>query len=226
MLLSIRAVSKAYGQARGLHPASLEFERGEIVGLLGPNGSGKTTLLRLAAGLLTPTTGEIRIQHEPPRKQQHLFAFLSTSAVFADWMRAADVSRLMSGLFPDFSRLRFERLLERLEVTDHNFKALSRGNQTKMLLAATLAREASLYLLDEPLSGIDFMSRESIIETVLSEFRSDATVIMSTHEVKDAEPLFDRIVILREGTMLLDARAEDLKAAGSSVVETYRSNMR
>ncbi len=225
MLLSIREVSKMYGRARGLQPTSLDFERGEIVGLLGPNGSGKTTLLRLAAGLLTPTTGEVRVQHEAPRGQQHLFAFLSTKAMLADWMCPADVSRFMTGLFRDFSPLRFERLLGQLEVTDRNFKALSRGNQTKLLLAATLARETSLYLLDEPLSGIDFMSRESIIEAVLSEFRSDATVIMSTHEVKDAEPLFDRIVILREGNVLLDTSADDLRAAGSSVVETYRSNM-
>jgi ABC-2 type transport system ATP-binding protein len=226
MLLSIRKVSKDYGRAKGLNTTSLNFERGEIVGLLGPDGSGKTTLLRLAAGLLTPTTGEVSIQHQSPRRQQHLFAFLSTKAIFPEWMRAPDVARLMSGLFPDFSVHRFERLLEQLEVTDTTFKALSRGNQTKLLLAATLAREASLYLLDEPLSGIDFMTRESIIEAVLSEFRSDATVIMSTHEVKDAEELFDRVVILREGEVLLDARAEDLRAAGGSIVETYRSNMR
>lgn len=226
MLLSIKEASKEYGPSRGLYPTSLDFERGEIVGLLGPNGSGKTTLLRLAAGLLAPTSGEIRIQHEPPRQQQHLFAFLSTQGVFPEWMRADDVARFMSGLFADFSILRFERLLEQLEVTDRNFKALSRGNQTKLLLAATLARKVSLYLLDEPLSGIDFMSREAIIDAVLSEFRSDATVIMSTHEVKDAEALFDRIVILREGKVLLDERAENLRSAGSSVVETYRSNMR
>jgi ABC-2 type transport system ATP-binding protein len=225
MLLSIREVSKVYGRSRGLRPTSLDFERGEIVGLLGPNGSGKTTLLRLAAGLLTPTTGEVRVQHQPPRGQQHLLAFLSTQAVFPDWMCPADVSRIMTGLFRDFSPMRFDRLREQLEVTDRNFKALSRGNQTKLLLAATLARETSLYLLDEPLSGIDFMSRESIIDAVLSEFRSDATVIMSTHEVKDAEPLFDRIVILRDGEVLLDASAEKLRAAGSSVVETYRSHM-
>ncbi len=226
MLLSLREVSKDYGRSRGLRTTTLEVGQGETIGLLGPNGSGKTTLLRLAAGLLTPSSGEVRVEHSPPRRQRHRFAFLSTSAVFPDWMTPADVARFMSGLFPDFSLAHFERLLAQLDITDRRFKALSRGNQTKLLLAATLAREVGLYLLDEPLAGIDFMARESIIDTVLSQFRSGATVILSTHEVKDAEPLFDRVVILREGEVLLDQRAESLHAAGSSVVETYRNNMR
>ncbi|MBW2386849.1 MAG: ABC transporter ATP-binding protein [Deltaproteobacteria bacterium] len=226
MLLSLREVSKDYGRSRGLATTNLEVDPGEIIGLLGPNGSGKTTLLRLAAGLLTPSSGEVRIELSAPRTQQHRFAFLSTSAVFPDWMTRTDVARFMSGLFPDFSSANFERLVTQLEIADRRFKALSRGNQTKLLLAATLARDVGLYLLDEPLAGIDFMTRESIIDAVLTEFRSGASVILSTHEIKDAEPLFDRILILREGEVLLDQRTEKIRAAGSSVVETYRSNMR
>jgi ABC-2 type transport system ATP-binding protein len=225
MLLSFREVSKDYGRSRGLATTTLEVGTGEIIGLLGPNGSGKTTLLRLSAGLLTPSSGEVRIEHRAPRTQQHRFAFLSTSAVFPDWMTQADVARFMSGLYPDFSHADFERLAAQLDITDRRFKALSRSNQTKLLLAATLARNVGLYLLDEPLAGIDFMTRESIIDAVLSEFRSGASMVLSTHEVKDAEPLFDRVVILREGKVLLDERAESIRAAGSSVVETYRSNM-
>lgn len=225
MHLALHEASKQYGSSRGLRPTSIEFRAGEIVGLLGPNGSGKTTLLRLAAGLLTPTTGRVELDSAPPRRQQHLFAFLSTSAVFPEWMSLRDVSRFMSGLFPDFSKTRYERLVEQLDITDQRFRGLSRGNQTKLLLAATLAREANLYLLDEPLAGVDFMARESIIGAVLGEFRSDAAVIMSTHEVKEAESLFDRAVILRDGEVLLDAQAEALRAKGSSVVDAYRSNM-
>ncbi|MCP4036309.1 MAG: ABC transporter ATP-binding protein [bacterium] len=225
MLLSLREASKDYGRSRGLRTTTLEIQDEGIIGLLGPNGSGKTTLLRLAAGLLTPTTGQVCVDHRPTREQRHLFAFLSTSAVFPDWMTQPDVARFMSGLFPDFSATKFTRLCGQLDITDLRFKALSRGNQTKLLLAATLARETSLYLLDEPLAGIDFMTREAIIDAVLGEFRSRATVILSTHEVKDAEALFNRVVILREGEVLLDARAEDLRATGRSVVETYRSNM-
>ncbi|MCP4039901.1 MAG: ATP-binding cassette domain-containing protein [bacterium] len=226
MRLEFREVAKDYGSARGLRATSLEIGGGEVVGLLGPNGSGKTTLLHLAAGLLHPSEGSVRIDDAPPRTRRSLFAFLSTSAVFPDAMTPADIAKLMAGLFPDFSLARYERLLERLDITDRRFKALSRGNQTKLLLAATLARQTPLYLLDEPLAGIDFMAREDIINTVLAEFRSDASVILSTHEVKDAEPLFDRIVILREGEALLDERVATLRERGTSVVDTYRSHLR
>jgi len=226
MQLSLRAASKHYGRARGLRPTSLEISAGEVVGLLGPNGSGKTTLLRLAAGLLFPSEGTVSIDTAPVRQQRERFAFLSTSARFPDAMTSADVAKLMAGLFPDFSHTRYHNLLARLEITNHPFKALSHGNQTKLLLAATLARRTSLYLLDEPLAGIDFIAREQIIEAVLSEFRADATVVLSTHEVKDAEPLFDRVVILREGRVLLDETTRQLQGNGTSVLDAYRSLLR
>lgn len=226
MQLTLRDVAKTYGRARGLQPTSLEIGTGEVVGLLGPNGSGKTTLLRIAAGLLRPTAGRVDLDGARPQQRKHRFAFLSTSAVFPGDMAHAQVARLMSGLFPDFSPERFARLLARLEVDDRPFRALSRGNQTKLQLAATLARESRLYLLDEPLAGIDFMAREEIIDAVLAEFRADAAVVLSTHEVKDAEPLFDRVVILREGEVQLDEHTNALRERGSSIVDAYRSFMR
>ncbi len=225
MRLSLRDVAKSYGRARGLRPTSLEIGPGEVVGLLGPNGSGKTTLLRLAAGLLRPTSGRVELDDAKPQRRRDRFAFLSTSAVFPAAMTHAHVARLMAGLFPDFSPDRFARLVERLDIHDRPFHALSRGNQTKLQLAATLARETTLYLLDEPLAGIDFMAREEIIDAVLAEFRADATVVLSTHEVKDAEPLFDRVVILREGEVQLDETTTSLSQRGTSVVECYRGFM-
>ncbi|MDP6981284.1 MAG: ABC transporter ATP-binding protein [Myxococcota bacterium] len=226
MQLSLRGVAKQYGRTAGLQPSNLEIGPGEVVGLLGPNGSGKTTLLRLAAGLLRPTTGEVALDQAPPGRRKDRFAFLSTSAVFPDTMAKREVTRLMAGLFPDFSAERFEQLIARLDVPDRAFHALSRGNQTKLQLAATLARKTPLYLLDEPLAGIDFMAREEIIDAVLSEFRAEATVVLSTHEVKDAEPLFDRVVILREGEIMLDETTRALVERGTTVVECYRGFMR
>ncbi len=226
MLLSFQDVSKSYGKTDGVRTASLEIDGGQVVGLLGPNGSGKTTLLRLAAGMLTPTDGRVRVHDAAPRDRRRHLAFLSTTNYYPGWMTPRDVERMMSGLFRDFSSDRFAKLLAQLEVPPMRFKALSRGNQTKLSLATVLAREVDLYLLDEPLAGIDLIGRESIIEALIHEWRADATVILSTHEIKEAEGLFDRVVLMREGEILLDALAEELRSRGASVVETYRSAMR
>ncbi len=226
MQLSLRGVAKQYGRTPGLRPSNLEIGPGEVVGLLGPNGSGKTTLLRLAAGLLRPTDGGVALDGAPPGQRKDRFAFLSTSAAFPDTMAKPEISRLMGGLFPDFSAERFAQLINRLDIPNRAFHTLSRGNQTKLQLAATLAREAPLYLLDEPLAGIDFIAREEIIDAVLSEFRADATVVLSTHEVKDAEPLFGRVVILRDAEIVLDEATRALAERGTTVVECYRGFMR
>lgn len=226
MLLSLQNVSKRYGETDGVRMVSLDIDQGQIVGLLGPNGSGKTTLLRLAAGMLTPSDGRVQVRGGSPRDHRQHFAFLSTTNYYPGWMASRDVERMMSGLYRDFSASRFEKLLEQLEVPASPYKALSRGNQTKFSLATVLAREVGLYLLDEPLAGIDFITRESIIEALVTEWRADATVILSTHEIKDAEQLFDRVVLMQEGEVLLDESAEALRSRGQGIVETYRSLMR
>jgi ABC-2 type transport system ATP-binding protein len=225
MLLSLHDASKRYGKHDGVRSITLDVDQGQILGLLGPNGSGKTTLLRLAAGMLTPSSGRVTLHEENPRKRRDRFAFLSTTNYFSSWMTLDDIRRVMSGLHADFSVDRFNELLVQLDVPDNRFKALSRGNQTKATLAATLAREVDLYLLDEPLAGIDFMTREAIIGALITEWRDEASVILSTHEIKDAEALFDRVVFMREGEIILDERTEVLHSRGESVVDAYRSRM-
>ena len=226
MLLSFDDVSKRYGETDGVRGVSLDVEEGQIIGLLGPNGSGKTTLLRLAAGMLTPTGGRVRVRDGNPRDRRRHFAFLSTTNYYPGWMAARDIERMMKGLYGDFSSDRFAQLLGQLDVPATPYKTLSRGNQTKLTLATVLAREVGLYLLDEPLAGIDFITRESIIEALITEWRADATVILSTHEIKDAEDLFDRVILMREGEVLLDDLAENLRSRGRGIVDTYRSLMR
>jgi ABC-2 type transport system ATP-binding protein len=225
MLLSLQDVSKCYGTSEALRRVSLEVDQGQIVGLLGPNGSGKTTLLRLAAGMLSPTSGRVSVLGHDSRSQRGHFAFHSTTSYYSGWMTARDIEKLMLGLYPDFSADRFTNLLAQLDVPSTPYKALSHGNQTKLALAATLARQVDLYLLDEPLAGIDFLTREAIIEALVREWRDDACVILSTHEIKDAEALFDRVVFMREGEIILDELTDALHSRGESVVDAYRSRM-
>jgi ABC-2 type transport system ATP-binding protein len=224
-VLSFEDVTKRYGKTDGVHSLSFAVDAGQVVGLLGPNGSGKTTLLRLAAGMLRPSAGRVLVRGGPPRRARAHFAFHSTTNYYSRWMKPDSIERLMSSLYADFSSERFAKLIADLDVPDRAFVALSRGNQTKLALAATLARQVDLYLLDEPLAGIDFTTREAIIEALISEWRDEATLILSTHEIRDAEALFDRVVIMREGGVVLDERAQDLRARGQSVVDAYRSTL-
>jgi ABC-2 type transport system ATP-binding protein len=226
VLLSFQQVTKDYGTCEGVRNLTVSIDHGEVVGLLGPNGSGKTTMLRLAAGMLRATRGEVRVLGMNSRSQRGHFAFLPSSNAYPEWMASGDIERLMKGIYNDFDSGRFEGLLSQLKVPDRPFKALSRGNQTKLALATTLARKVDLYLLDEPLAGIDLLTRESIIGTLISEWRAEASVILSTHEIKEAENLLDRAIFLDQGEIVFDDMAAAIEARGDNLVELYRQRMR
>jgi ABC-2 type transport system ATP-binding protein len=226
VLLSFQEVSKSYGKSEGVRGLSLEIDHGQVVGMLGPNGSGKTTMLRLAAGMLRASRGQVRVLGRDPRDRRSRFAFLPSSNPYPGWMSSRDVERLMKGLYRDFSADRFAALLSQLDVPERPFKALSRGNQTKLALATTLARKVDLYLLDEPLAGIDLLTRESIIGALIAEWRAEASVILSTHEIKEAEGLLDRAVILRDGAIAFDDTSAAIAARAENLVDIYRERMR
>jgi ABC-2 type transport system ATP-binding protein len=137
-------------------------------------------------------------------------------------MSPKDAARFMAGLYPDFDRNRFRELLGALEVPRRKTKAMSKGERGRLRLAMALARNARLYLLDEPLAGIDLISREKILTSLVREWHTDETILLSTHEVAEAEGLFERAIYLRDGRLALDARAEDLREQGKSVVETFK----
>ncbi|RIH84363.1 Aliphatic sulfonates import ATP-binding protein SsuB [Calidithermus terrae] len=220
MLARLEAVTKRYGGREGLHDVSLELPQGQAVGLLGLNGAGKTTLLKLLAGLLAPSQGRVEVLGGRPRAMRDHVAYLSDAETYP-WLSPADGERLMGGLYPDFNRARYRELLGFLEVPSRPSRALSRGQKARLRLAMALAREARLFLLDEPLAGIDVISRDRILKTLVRQWREDATLVLSTHEVAEAEGIFDRAVFLKDGRVVLDAGAEELRARGKSVRETF-----
>ncbi|WP_027894232.1 ATP-binding cassette domain-containing protein [Calidithermus chliarophilus] len=220
MLARLEAVTKRYGGREGLHDVSLELPQGQALGLLGLNGAGKTTLLKLLAGLLVPSQGSVEVLGGRPRAMRAHVAYLSDAETYP-WLSPADGERLMGGLYPDFNRARYRELLGFLEVPSRPSRALSRGQKARLRLAMALAREARLFLLDEPLAGIDVISRDRILKTLVRQWREDATLVLSTHEVAEAEGIFDRAVFLKDGRVVLDAGAEELRARGKSVRETF-----
>lgn len=220
LLARLEAVSKRYGGKEGLHEVSLGLPQGQAIGLLGLNGAGKTTLLKLLAGLLVPSQGRVEVLGGRPRAMRAHVAYLSDAETYP-WLSPADGERLMQGLYPDFNRVRYKELLAFLEVPARPSRSMSRGQRARLRLAMVLAREARLFLLDEPLAGIDLISRDRILKTLVHQWREEATLVLSTHEVAEAEGIFDRAVFLKEGRVVLDASAEELRARGRSVRETF-----
>ncbi len=222
MLASLTNVTKRYVRTEGLRDVTLQFPAGEVVGVLGLNGSGKSTLLKVLAGLLFPSEGTATVFGGPPRRNRARVVYLGETDALWTWMTPADAKRFMTGLYADFDAARFRELLESLEVPQRKTKAMSKGERGRLRLAMALARDARLYLLDEPLAGIDLLSREKILTSIVKEWHTDETILLSTHEVAEAEALFERVILLRQGYLALDKRAEELRSEGRSVVDTFR----
>ncbi len=221
MLARLSSVTKRYGKAEGVRELSLELYAGQAVGLLGLNGSGKTTTLKLLAGMLSPSQGHVEVLGRPPRESRGQIAYLSDADSLYAWMTPADAERFMAGLYPDFSPSRYRELLAFLEVPKQGYRAMSRGQRARLRLAMVLAREARLFLLDEPLSGIDLISRDRILRSLVREWREEACLVLSTHEVGEAEGIFERVLLLKEGRLVLDTKAEELRAKGQSVRDAF-----
>jgi len=222
MLARLENVTKRYRTAEGVRDLTMDVPAGEIVGVLGLNGSGKSTLLKLIAGLLFPTGGSITVLDGSPRAARSRTVYLGETDTLWPWMTSDDAERFMVGLYPDFDARRYRELLDGLQVPSRKTRAMSKGERGRLRLAMALARNAKLYLLDEPLAGIDLISRETILTSLVREWHTDETILLSTHEVAEAEGLFERVIYLRDGRLALDARAEDLRERGKSVVATFK----
>jgi len=221
-MLEVRDLHKRYLKTPALRGVSFAVPQGQVVGLLGLNGAGKTTLLKLIAGLLLPDRGEVRFLGEPPRRQRGRIVYLPEQNPWPESATPARVAALFNGADPVFDRSRYQALVEFLEVPRRPFGQMSKGQRARANLALALARRAPLYLLDEPLAGIDLISRDRILRALVREWREDAALILSTHEVTEAEALFDRAIFLKEGQVVKDVLVEELRWEGKSVVETFK----
>ncbi len=222
MLVELTDVTRRFGKTLAVDGLSLALPSGEVVGLLGTNGAGKSTTLKLMAGLLYPDAGRVRLEGREPRRARGDIAFLPERGQMYEWLDARRAAGLFGTLYPDFRSARFRELLEQLEVPDRSLNQMSKGQRARFLLAATLARKVRLYLLDEPLGGVDLITRDRILAALVSEWREDATYLLSTHEVAEAEGIFDRAVFMKEGRVVLSASAEELRERGQSVAQAFR----
>ena len=222
-------LTKNYGAKRALNPLNMELPAGEIIGLLGPNGSGKTTLIKLIAGLLTPSTGHVQVCGLPVGPEtKALVSYLPDRVYFSQGKRISQLLDFFEEFYKDFDRVRAEEMLTSLEIPmDAKFRTLSKGTKEKIQLALVMSRRAKLYLLDEPIAGVDPAAREYILRTVVNNYDRDATVLISTHLIADIEPILDGFVFINRGNIVRQGTVDQVRQeTGMSLDELFREVFR
>ena len=228
-LIQCRGLYKTYGLRPALSGVDLEVGPGRIVGLLGPNGSGKTTLIKLLCGLLQPTRGELAVDGSavgPYTKS--VVSYLPDRMYFADWMKASDLFDLFRDFYSDFQYEKAIDMCRSLGVDPGDrLKSMSKGTKEKVQLVLVMARNARLYLLDEPIAGVDPAARDFILRTILTNYNEEGTVLISTHLISDVEKVLDEAIILKEGKIMLHATVDDIREReGKSVDALFREIFR
>lgn len=213
-LLECNNLTKQFGSVRALDHVSFSLERGRIVGLLGPNGSGKSTFIKTLNGLLVPTSGEVRINGSLPGVEtKKCVSYLPERTYLNDWMRASDIIQFFADFYEDFNKDKAYEMMARLQInTDDRLKTMSKGTKEKVQLILVMSREADLYCLDEPIGGVDPASRDYILDTIISNYTDNATLLISTHLISDVEKILDDVIFLKYGQVFLTGSVEDLRA--------------
>ena len=222
-ILRCEAVSKLYGKKQALENVNISIEPGRVVGLLGPNGSGKTTLIKLINGLLVPSAGKISIAGNAPGvKSKAEVSYLSDKPSLASWMNAEQLLDFFEDFYADFQRDRAEEMLNRLGIDKElRIKQMSKGTIEKVQLIMVMSRKAKLYLLDEPIGGVDPATRDYILDTIIRNYNPEASVIISTHLISDVEQILDDIIFIDKGKIVLQSTVDEIRENHGMSVDAY-----
>ncbi len=224
-MLESKEITKVFGKKTAVDHISLKLEPGYIYAMLGPNGSGKTTWMKMAAGLIKPTSGEMYYNGRPlDVDSRREIAYMSTEPYFYSWMSVADVGKYYQDFFADFSMEKYRELLSYMELTeDMKTKALSSGMMAKLKIAVTLARDAKVIMLDEPLNGIDLLARDQIMKGIVEVTGPNRVLVISSHLVEELETVADYAVFIKQSHLIEVRGLEELRASeGISVADKYR----
>ena len=233
--LEVRHVQKIYTtrfggtKVQALSDVNFTVEKGEYVAIMGESGSGKTTLLKIANGLLTPSSGQLLIDGKAPGPDtRRLVSYLPERTYFADWMTALQLLAFFGDFYDDFDRDAAVQMMQRLGIQPkQQIKQMSKGTREKVQLILVMSRKAKLYLLDEPIGGVDPATRDFILNTIISNYNPEAAVVISTHLIADVENILDDVAFLSRGHLLLQSSADELRAKeGKSVDAVFREVFR
>jgi ABC-2 type transport system ATP-binding protein len=214
-------LTKVFPGCIALNSINLAIPKGQIVGLLGPNGSGKTTFIKLLNGLLTPTSGQILINGmKPCIETKKNVSYLPERTYLNDWMAVHDIIDLFCDFYADFNKAKAYDMLQRLGIDPRNrLKTMSKGTKEKVQLILVMSREAELYVLDEPIGGVDPATRDYILNTIISNYSENATLLISTHLIADVEKILDGVIFINQGSIVLSATVDEIREKENKSVD-------
>lgn len=229
IILSCRGLTKQYGTTTALNSIDLDLPAGSVIGLLGPNGSGKSTFIKIAAGLLTSTSGELLIDgYKPGIKTKEIVSYLPDHDYLNDWMSVNQLIKQFEDFYADFDKEKAFDMIQRLDIKRESMlKTLSKGTREKVQLILTMSRKAKLYLLDEPIGGVDPAARDYILNTIIGNYNENAAVLISTHLIADVEPVLTHAVFIKNGKIVRAGEVDDIREeTGSSIDALFREEFK
>lgn len=222
-VIEIKNLNKSYGKKQALTDVNLNLERGRIVGLLGPNGSGKTTMIKLINGLLTPNSGSITVDGNKIGKESRIaVSYLPDKTYLPDWIKVNDIIKMFSDFYENFDPAKAMDMLSKLNINgNERLKTLSKGTKEKVQLILVMSRNAKLYLLDEPIGGVDPAARDYILNTIITTYNPDASVVISTHLISDIERVLDEAIFINNGHIVLHDTVDNIREKEGKSVDGY-----
>ncbi len=228
-LIEIKNLSKNYGKKQALENINITIEPGKIYGLLGPNGSGKTTLIKIINDLLTPTSGEVLVKgNKPGIESKKIISYLPERTYLNMNFKVRELLNYFEDFYENFDRKKAQKLLKKLNINEEDkLKTMSKGTKEKVQLILVMSRKADLYILDEPIGGVDPASRDYILETILNNFDEKSSMIISTHLIQDIETILDNVIFINQGRITLNDSADKIRnEKGKTIDQVFREDFR
>lgn len=223
-IIQIKGLNKSYGSQQVLRDITLDYEPGQFIGLLGPNGCGKTTLIKIITGLINDYTGEVLIDgHKPDVYTKNIIAYLPEKSYLPDWMRPVDTIKYLADFYGDFDSAKATAMLDTFNLpAKQKIKSMSKGMQEKLQLLLVVCRNAKLYVLDEPIGGVDPAARAFILDVILKNLPKDSTVLISTHLIHDVEGIFNTALMIGNGTILRNEKVHDGRMGEQTIEDVFK----
>lgn len=228
-IVKFNNVSKNYGNKEALKNINLEIPKGRIIGLLGPNGSGKSTMIKLINGLLTPNEGEILIKGiKPSKESKKIVSYLPERTYLNEWMKVKDIIEFFKDFYADFDEERANAMLKDLSIdTNEKLKTMSKGTKEKVQLILVMSRKADIYILDEPIGGVDPAARSYILKTILTNYNENSTLLIATHLISEIENICDDVIFISKGNIVLQGQVDEIREEkGKSIDALFREEFK